>query len=84
MALTNAEIIERVNNWQNAGFMHPLTCRWSSNHGNLIPIEKDGKVILKCPSCKKEQLYIPSCIVDLDPKVLQDEKKRLIEMGAKF
>lgn len=82
--LSNNQIIERVNAWQSAGFVHPLTCRWSSKHPNLIPVEKNGKVILKCPKCKGEQLNIPPSILECTPELLAKEKERLIKFGFTF
>lgn len=82
--LTNEQIIERVNAWQGAGFVHPLTCRWSSKHPNLVPVIKDGKVILKCPKCKGEQTTIPPSILQVDPELINSEKERLEKQGFKF
>lgn len=82
--MSNEEIIKRINAWQNAGFVHPLTCRWSSKHPNLIPIERNGKVILECPQCKREQLSIPPSIIDCDPELIASEKEKLIQLGFKF
>lgn len=86
-ALTNEQIIERVNAWQNAGFIHPLTCRWSSKHSLLFPFEVDGKIVLRCPDCKmphQDQLNIPQVVLSITPELINEEKQRLIEKGFKF
>jgi len=82
--LTNSQIIERVKAWQSAGFVHPLTCIGSSKHPLLEPVEKDGKVILRCPKCKREQLNIPPSILTITPEMMAEEKQKLIENGFKF
>lgn len=82
--MSNEEIIKRVNAWQDAGFVHPLTCIGSSKHPNLIPIEKDGRVILQCPKCKRVQLNIPPSIIECDPELIASEKERLTKLGFKF
>ena len=79
--LTNDEVVERINAWQNAGFVHPLTCRWKSSHANLKPIIKKGSVILICPDCKREQLTIPEPVLSVSPQQLNEEKQRLINIG---
>ena len=57
--MTNQEVIERVNLWQNTGFVHPLTCGNDSQHQNLIAKEFDGKVLLTCVDCDYIQDWIP-------------------------
>lgn len=81
--LTNDEIIKRVNAWQNAGFVHPLTC-YNTKHPNMIPVLDGKKVILKCPKCKYIQRNIPPSVLSIDPSILAKEKERLIETGFKF
>ena len=55
----NSAIIEYVNKIQNSGIVHPLTCGNDSTHAPLIPIERDGSVILICKDCDYEQTQIP-------------------------
>lgn len=81
--LSNDEIIERITAWQNAGFVHPLTCI-NSKHPKLVPIVQGKRVVLKCPKCKNIQESIPPSIINLDPKALEEEKQRLISIGFKF
>ena len=64
--MNNKKIIEKVNKWQNADWLHPLTCGNNSNHKILQPIEKNNKIILKCLDCNYEQEYIPSVILRMD------------------
>lgn len=66
--MTNELKIDRIRAWQNAGYVHPLTCGVSSLHENLDPVEKDGNVILRCPTCGYEQTWIPEvCLLPLPP-----------------
>ena len=85
--MPNEEIIKRVNAWQNAGFIHPLTCRWKSSHRNLIPLEVNGKVVLRCLDCKskyQDQLNIPPSVLSVTPEFIEQEKERLKKLGFKF
>jgi len=81
--LSNEEIIERVNAWQDAGFVHPLTCI-NSKHPKLIAVVEDGKVVLKCTKCKYEQGKIPPSVLEVTPEQLSTEKERLKNIGFKF
>ena len=80
--LSNEEIIRRVESWQNAGFLHPLTC-YSSKHPLLEPVINNGHVILRCPKCRYEQ-KVPSSILQVIPEELEAEKQRLIGIGFKI
>ena len=57
--VTNQQIIEKVLQWQNAGFVHPLTCGNDSRHQDLLAKELDGKVVLYCLHCNYVQDWIP-------------------------
>lgn len=83
--LTNEEIINRINAWQSAGFLHPLTCM-ESNHGKLIPVIENGTVILKCPKgkCGWFQQKIPTSVLEVSPELIEQEKQRLITLGFNF
>ncbi|MDP3954591.1 MAG: hypothetical protein Q8Q06_04210 [bacterium] len=72
----NKRTIEKINEWQNAGFVHPLTCGKDSTHQNLIPREKNGRVILCCPDCDYVQERIP-------PEVLSDYVQRFKDQAYK-
>lgn len=61
--MTNQEIINKVNEWQNAGFVHPLTCGNSSLHRDLVPEERECKVILVCLDCDYVQDWIPNHVL---------------------
>ncbi len=60
--MTNKEIIAAVNRFQKNDQFHPLTCI-ESQHQILAPVEKDGKVILKCEDCDYEQHWIPEMVL---------------------
>ena len=65
--MTNTEIIERVRKWQGRGNVHPLTCGVDSQHDDLVPVEIDGVVVLRCPTCQNIQKRIPDCVFAPDP-----------------
>ncbi len=50
--------------WQNAGYVHPLTCGTDSGHANLVPEEAGGMLVLLCPTCGYQQSYIPECCLN--------------------
>ena len=74
--MTNEQIIDKVNQWQNAGFVHPLTCGNDSQHQDLVPKEVDGKVVLSCLDCDYVQDWIPE-------EVLSNYVERMKEIMPK-
>ncbi len=74
--MTNQQIIDKVNQWQNAGFVHPLTCGKDSQHQDLVPKEVDGKVVLSCSDCDYVQDWIPE-------EVLSNYVERMKEIMPK-
>ena len=85
--MTNKEIIKKVKEWQWSSCVHPLTCGSDKcHHINLKPVEKEGKVILKCisPNCDYEQEYIPEIILKTNIKELEKSRERMLrEMEGK-
>ncbi len=62
--LSNQEIIERVKEWQRAGYVHPLTCGRNSSHPILIPQLRFGnRVVLFCTECSYVQEHIPEAVL---------------------
>jgi hypothetical protein len=51
--MDNKKFIEIINKYQSNNYIHELTCICGA--GALDPVEKNGKVILKCKSCPYEQ-----------------------------
>jgi Fe2+ or Zn2+ uptake regulation protein len=49
--MTNKQKIKILTSYQDNQFVHPLTCGNNSNHQNLVPVEENDKVILKCLDC---------------------------------
>lgn len=62
--MTNQDRINIINSYQNNSLVHPLTCI-NSLHQNLIPIEYNNKVILKCLDCSYEQPLMDEFIIML-------------------
>ena len=77
--MTNQQIIEKVKLWQNAGFVHPLTCGKNSLHLNLVPEERNKKVVLICPSCNYVQDSIPDYVLTTYVEVVKAAMKRAEE-----
>ena len=48
--MNNQQRIKILTSYQDNPMVHPLTCI-SSNHENLIPVEENNEVILKCLDC---------------------------------
>lgn len=77
---TNEDIIRIVTKWQDAGFVHELTCRVDSLHAALVPIEKGGKVVLECPTCGAAQEEIPAVVLGSEAVIdytMAAERRRL-------
>lgn len=60
--LNNAEIIEKIIQWQK-GLFHPLTCGNDSSHPDLEAREENGKVILFCTACGYKQEHVPNVVL---------------------
>lgn len=83
---TNEDIIRIVRKWQDAGFVHELTCRVDSLHAALVPIEKDGKVALECPTCGATQEEIPAVVLGSEPVIdytMAAERRRRRAIGLR-
>lgn len=73
--MTNSEIIALIAAHQARGDVHPLTCGNDSNHENLVAVEVDGKVVLKCNDCDYVQTHIPGFLsvpLFVDPKAMEE------------
>jgi hypothetical protein len=53
--MKNQQRIKILNSYQDNPMVHPLTCGNNSSHQNLIPVEENGEVILKCLDCDYTQ-----------------------------
>jgi hypothetical protein len=60
--LSNEEKVELINEYQNLGCVHPLTCGKDSTHADLIPQIRDGRVVLVCKNCSYVQEGAPGCV----------------------
>ncbi len=69
--MNNAEKIAAINKYQNAGYVHELTCGNSSSHKALRPVERNGRVILICDDCDYVQSWIPEYCFDLPPNPME-------------
>lgn len=63
--LTNAEIIEAIERYQNYGYVHPLTCGNANCREILEAAERDGQVVLVCPTCGLVQTHLPPFVIQL-------------------
>ncbi len=60
--------IRSVLDWQQAGFVHPLTCGISTCREDLLPTvswlpDGDPQLLLICPKCSNIQVHIPGCVI---------------------
>ncbi|MBX4204810.1 MAG: hypothetical protein KW788_01315 [Candidatus Doudnabacteria bacterium] len=70
---SNAELIARISRFQNIGHFHPLTCQKESSHEQLRGEEREGQVVLVCPTCGHVQDQVPAFMkVDEFEEVLKD------------
>lgn len=78
---TNADIIRIVSKYQNIGLVHELTCTVDSRHAALEPVERDGKVVLECPTCGTTQEDIPEFVLTSE-ELIDYSTRRLAEARA--
>lgn len=72
--MTNTEKIAKILSWQSCGFVHPLTCNGGvlprehqKDHTvDLMPEEREGEVVLVCPSCGRIQDWVPEVVYQYD------------------
>ena len=58
------ENMRSVIDWQQAGFVHPLTCGVDSGHPDLLPsVDGNGKLELVCVKCDYRQAFIPEQVL---------------------
>ncbi|GEM_PF-4580074 len=85
-ALTNQQIIEKVTRWQKSPYTPHLTCGGDREkkrqcRKDLLPSEKNGKVVLTCPDveCSYLQEFIPHPILNADFEKLDASYTKLEE-----
>lgn len=58
--------IAAIDYWQDRAYVHPLTCGVKSSHAELRgKCDKDGEVVLVCPTCGHVQQWIPEHVYSL-------------------
>jgi hypothetical protein len=82
--MNNQQKINILTSYQDNPMVHPLTCGNNSLHENLVPIEEENKVILKCLDCTYTQLLDDEFIGTLDKfdkyqREFSKEIKRMFE-----
>lgn len=63
--MSNKEILEAIDFYQDEFYGHPLTCGNDSNHAILRGEIHEGVVYLACPTCDYVQSYIPEYVTQL-------------------
>jgi len=79
--MNNKQRIKILSSYQSNPMVHPLTCITSS-HQNLIPVEENNEVILKCLDCSYTQTLDDEFIRLLDK--LDKIKRNMIEKYKKM
>lgn len=80
--MKNQQRIKILNSYQDNPMVHPLTCGNNSSHQNLIPVEENGEVILKCLDCNYTQTLDDEFIKLLDK--LDKIQRSMIEKYKKM
>lgn len=80
--MKNQQKIKILISYQNNLMVHPLTCGINSMHENLIPVEENGVVILKCLDCDYTQSLDDEFIKLLDK--LDKAHRSMIEKYKKM
>lgn len=61
-SLTNQDKIRIIKKYQACPYVHQLTCGQDSMHAVLVPEENQGKVVLRCPTCRVVQEHVPEAV----------------------
>jgi len=80
--MNNKQKIKILKSYQDNPMVHPLTCGVNSMHENLIPIEEDEEVILKCLDCDYIQSLDDEFIELLD--AFDKNQRQMIEKFRKM
>ena len=59
-----AAIVAVIDRWQRDPTVHPLRCGNDSEHGLLIPVAEDQRIVLLCPDCDYRQTRVPPAILE--------------------
>ena len=55
--------VAAIYSWQNAGYLHPLTCGTNSEHALLVPHKiVEGVIVLRCRDCDYVQTSVPGVV----------------------
>lgn len=76
--MTNQEKIRRIQEWQEANFLHSLTCA-NSDHGDLLPIEEEGNIVLVCQTCTYKQKRIPHIVYTVDIPTMEEHLNNIFK-----
>jgi Zn-finger protein len=87
--MNNKQKIKILESYQSNPMVHPLTCGNNSSHQNLIPVEENGEVILKCLDCDYTQTLDDEFIKLLDKldkvqRSMIEKYKKMIEEDNKL
>jgi hypothetical protein len=74
--MDNKEIIRKVEEYQNCGYVHSLTCGNDSKHRNLVAKVMNSTVVLICLDCDYVQSNIPEHV--LRPNLSAFVEKKLL------
>lgn len=77
--------IRAIVDWQQAGFVHPLTCGNDSTHPDLLPsVGPAGSLVLVCTQCGYLQHFIPEqCLTAPQDSGWAKMKEIMATMGKK-
>ena len=84
--MNNKQRIKILTSYQDNPMVHPLTCGNNSSHQNLIPVEENDQVILKCLDCDYIQYLDDEWIkllreYDKNQRKLLNKYKKMIAEG---
>ncbi len=67
--MTNTEIVRKILNWQTNPNAPRLKCRKDERHHELVPIERQGHVVLVCTDCDYAQTWVPGEVLGTSEQV---------------
>lgn len=85
METTLEQKAENIKAWQEAGFVHPLTCGVSSSHAVLEPDGSSGNCDLVCPTCgwRQREEHVPEFALLRGKHYIESYKKHMPEWAWK-
>ncbi len=64
-----SDIVRKILNWQTNPHAPRLRCRKDQGHHELVPVERQGRVVLVCTDCDYVQRWVPGEVLGTGERV---------------